>query len=65
MDLRNTSILDIVAEYKETEDIFRAYDDLAGKCVLCHYLFDSPSQLAEKLAIDEDELIGKLEKSIK
>lgn len=58
-------ILDIVADYPSTEDIFRAYDGIAGKCTMCHNLFDTLEEFSLMYKIDLDELMERLEKGIK
>ena len=30
------TMLEIIENYPETEEVFRAYDDIAGKCLLCN-----------------------------
>lgn len=57
-------ILNIVADYPSTEDVFRSYDDIAGKCTMCSNLFDTLEEFASMYNISLDDLINKLEKSI-
>ncbi|TJX14582.1 hypothetical protein E9840_05805 [Tissierella creatinini] len=57
-------ILNIVADYPTTEDIFRTYDEIAGKCTMCHNLFDTLEEFSLMYKIDLDDLIGKLEKGL-
>lgn len=57
-------ILDIVADYPSTEDVFRTYDDIAGKCTMCHNLFDTLEEFSLMYQIDLDELMSRLEKGI-
>jgi len=57
-------ILYIVEKYPETEEVFRFYDDIAGKCTMCHNLFDSLENFALEYEIDLDDLILKLNKKI-
>lgn len=64
MNIENSIILDIVSKYPQTEDVFRTYDEKAGKCVLCHYLFESPKELAGQIGIDEKVLFKEIEDSI-
>ena len=61
---RDMQILNIVSEYPETEEIFRSYDELAGKCVLCNNLFDSLEDFALEYNINLQDLILKLNKGI-
>jgi len=61
---KEMTILDIVAGYPQTEDIFRSYDELTNKCVLCNNLFDTLVDFTEEYNIDLQELITKLNSSI-
>lgn len=58
-------VLEIVEKYPETEDIFRSYDETIGKCILCYFLFDSLSKISIDNNLNLDELINKLNSSIK
>lgn len=55
------TILDIVEKYPKTEDLFKSYDELVGKCVLCNNLFDSLDNFAADNNIDLQDLINKIE----
>ena len=35
------TVLDVVSTYRETEDVFRRYDNQAGECICCNALFDT------------------------
>ena len=59
---KDMTILDIVAEYPNTEDVFRTYDDIAGKCTMCHNLFDTLEEFADMYKINYSDLIDRLEK---
>ena len=41
MITKDMIILNIVEDYPKTEEVFRSYDKIAGKCTMCHNLFDS------------------------
>ncbi len=62
---KDKMILNIVADYPATEDIFRTYDDLAGKCTMCHNLFDTLEEFSCMYNFDLNELMNRLEKVIK
>lgn len=64
MITKEIQILNIVADYPETEDIFRSYDQVVGKCVLCQNLFDSLEVFANEYNIDLTDLIQKLNSKI-
>ncbi len=61
MIAKEMTILDIVEQYPKAEDIFRSYDQLVGKCVLCNNLFDSLDNFAIQNNIDLKDLINKIE----
>lgn len=61
---KEMQILDIVSEYPETEEIFRAYDEEANRCVLCNNLFDSLEDFSVEYDIDLGNLISKLNRKI-
>ena len=46
-------ILDIVGDYPPTDPVFREYDEVVGKCLLCHHLFDSIESVAKEYQLDE------------
>lgn len=64
MITKEMSILDIVDAYSKTEEIFRSYDEIVGKCVMCNHLFDSLEDFAEEYDIDLHDLILKLNKTV-
>lgn len=65
MSMRQATLLEIVERYPETEDVFRTYDSVLGKCVLCHHLFDTIDILEKEYLINLDDLVEKLECIIK
>jgi len=65
MITQNMTVLDIVEEYPETENIFREYDDIIGKCLLCNCLFDSVEDIAINYNLNTNEIIKKLNDALK
>jgi len=55
------TLLDIVSRYRETEAVFRKYDERAGVCLCCHALFDPLKTVAERYGLDLEELVTALE----
>ena len=53
-------ILDVVGDYPPTDPVFREYDEIAGKCLLCHHLFDSIESVAKEYRLDEQAMLRKL-----
>ncbi len=59
---KSMKILDIVERFPDKEIIFKPYDEIAGKCIMCHHLFDTVEDLCKAYDIDEKELLGALNK---
>ncbi|MBN2061972.1 MAG: hypothetical protein JW882_16305 [Deltaproteobacteria bacterium] len=59
------TILDIVSRYRQTEAIFRKYDDKAGVCLCCQALFDPLRDVVNQYGLDIEEIMSKLEAVIK
>ena len=59
------TILDVVSRYRQTEIIFKKYDEKAGVCVCCEALFESLRNVAIKYGLDLEKLITDLENVIK
>lgn len=57
-------VLDVVDKHPETEAVFRAYDQIAGICILCHHLFDSIETIVQTYNLNQDEFIEKLNDAI-
>ncbi len=53
-------LLDIVEQFPETDPVFREYDSVIGKCLLCHNLFDSIHDVTKEYLLDEKDLLRKL-----
>lgn len=54
------TVLDIISIYRKTEAVFKKYDEEAGECICCHTLFDSLEKVAEKYAINLQDLSDDL-----
>ena len=54
------TVLDIVSRYRETEAVFRKYDEKAGECICCRALFDTLQSVAEKYGLDMERLLSDL-----
>lgn len=55
------TVLDIISKYRETEAVFKRYDDKAGECICCQALFDTVQDVAQKYGLDLTELMSDLE----
>lgn len=58
------TVLEIIGKYPETEDVFRDYDDIVGKCVLCNCLFDTINKISEDYKLNLDVLLDKINRAI-
>jgi hypothetical protein len=54
------TVLDVVSTYRETEDVFRRYDNQAGECICCNALFDTLQEVATKYGLNLQELLAEL-----
>ena len=54
------TILDIVSMYRQTEGVFKQYDEKAGVCLCCHCLFNSLKDSAYKYGLDLEEIMTEL-----
>lgn len=59
------SILDVVSDFPETEEVFKPYDEKIGKCVMCHHLFETVEELSNLYGLDREKLLEELNKAIR
>lgn len=57
------TILDVVSSYRETEKVFKRYDEKAGVCLCCKALFEPLGDVAEKFGLALDQMLSDLEKA--
>lgn len=55
------TVLDVVSRYRQTEAVFRKYDEQAGVCICCEALFESLKTVSEKYGLDLKSLLSELE----
>jgi hypothetical protein len=55
------TVLDIISSYRETEGVFKQYDERAGECICCQALFEPLKTVARKYNLDLKKLINDLE----
>jgi len=55
------TVLDTVANWKETQAIFKRYDALAGECICCNALFEPIQDMVKKYDLDLMTLLAELE----
>ena len=54
------TLLDILSAHRQTEAVFRRYDEKAGVCLCCEALFDPLRDVARKYGLDLGELLRDL-----
>lgn len=54
------TVLDVVATYRGTEDVFRRYDNQAGECICCNALFETLQDVSAKYGLNLQELLAEL-----
>ncbi len=58
------TVLDIVSRYRETETVFKKYDELAGECICCNALFESLATVAQKYHFDVEKMMDELKNAV-
>ncbi|MFZ2087606.1 MAG: hypothetical protein WAU47_03445 [Desulfobaccales bacterium] len=57
------TLLEVLHQYRQTEEVFRRYEGEARGCLLCHALFDTLAEAAAKYGLDLDNLLNDLRES--
>ena len=55
------TLLDVVSRFRQTETVFRQYDERAGICLCCEALFETLRNTADKYDLDLQQLLADLE----
>ncbi len=58
------TILDIVFQFRQTESVFKQYDEKAGVCLCCQALFEPLEEVADKYNLDLKQLIADLTNAV-
>ncbi|MBC2714763.1 MAG: hypothetical protein HF978_05570 [Desulfobacteraceae bacterium] len=58
------TVLDIVSQYRETEVVFKQYDEPAGECICCNALFETLAAVAKKYDLNIQRMLDDLESVI-
>ena len=59
------TVLDVVSKYRQTEAVFKQYDQHAGECICCQALFESLQDMAARYRLDLERLLSDLNKVTK
>lgn len=54
------TVLDIVSQYRETEQVFERFDQQAGECICCKALFEPLRTVADRYGLDLTRLLDDL-----
>ena len=54
------TLVDVMFQWRSSEEIFKAYENQAGTCLRCHALFDTLEEAAEKYHLDLAQLLADL-----
>ncbi len=57
------TLVEVLSQHRQTEEVFRSYEGEAKGCLLCHALFDTLAEAAAKYGLNLDRLMQDLEKS--
>ncbi len=59
-----TTVLEVIDNYRETEAVFKKYDEQAGVCICCQALFKTLEELAKEYQLNLNQIISDLESAI-
>ena len=57
------TLVEVLSQHRQTEEVFRRYEGEAKGCLLCHALFDTLEEVAAKYDLNLDRLMHDLEES--
>jgi chaperonin GroEL (HSP60 family) len=55
------TVLDVVSRHRQTETVFKKYEEQAGACICCEALFEPLKAVAEKYGLDLEQVLTELE----
>ncbi len=55
------TVIDTIARYRETEKVFKKFDEKAGVCICCEALFDTIQVVSERFNLELENLLSDLE----
>jgi len=60
----NMTVLEVIDRYRNTESVFKKYDEQAGICICCQSLFETLREVAKKYRLNLDQFLLDLEDAI-
>ncbi len=58
------TVLDIVGQYRQTEAVFKRYDEQAGECICCNALFETLAAVADRYHLDLAQMLQDIREAI-
>ncbi len=58
------TVLEVIDRYRNTESVFKKYDEQAGVCICCQSLFETIGEVATKYRLNLDQFLLDLEDAI-
>lgn len=58
------TVLDVVSRFRQSEAVFRKFDERAGVCICCEALFEPLKNVSAKYGLDLKELLSELESAL-
>ena len=55
------TVLEVIHRHRQTETVFKKYDEQAGICICCQALFETLEEVAGKYNLDLEALLLELE----
>lgn len=59
------TLVEIMSQWRSTEEIFKSYETQAGTCLRCHDLYNTLEEVAQKYNLDLPQLLADLNALIK
>jgi len=60
----NMTVLEVVDRYRETEAVFKKYDEQVGVCFCCQALFETLKDVSEKYGLNLEQILSDIESAI-
>jgi hypothetical protein len=54
------TLIEVMSQWRSSEEIFKAYEPQAGTCLRCHALFNTLEETAQKYHLDMTKLLADL-----
>lgn len=54
------TLVEIMSQWRSSEEIFKTYESQAGTCLRCHALFETLEEVAAKYHLDLARLLSEL-----